>query len=280
MRKLALTLASILLLMIIVLVTVLITHRPQALWRIVASVYMPAPPESIAGGFVTLPPGTALPSEKECAARVLRSSWEPRPDNTTANQSVPTAQQIARLAPWGPAIGVDAKADALRRQITGNFTGTTNEILQWVACKWGIDENIIRAEAVVESNWHQSKRGDYTTDQSYCPPGTRDGGGCYQSYGILQLKWYYFQSTWPMSRDDTAFNAEYVYALIRTCYEGWMTYLDDFPPVAGYPPYHAGDIWGCLGRWYSGRWYDESAVDYINKVKEELANREWLQAGF
>lgn len=280
-RKIAFTLASILLLLIIVLVTVLITHRPQALWRIVASIYMPPPSaSSIAGGFVTLPPATALPGEKECAARVHRSSWEPRPDNTSANHSVPGAQQIAQLAPWGPAIGVDAKADALRQQITGNFTGTTDEILQWVACKWGIDENIIRAEAVVESNWHQSQRGDYTTDHSYCPPGTWDGSGCYQSYGILQVKWYYFQSTWPMSWSNTAFNAEYIYGVIRTCYEGWTSYLNDRTPVSGYPRYHAGDVWGCLGRWYSGGWYDQGAIDYINKVKEALASKNWLQAGF
>lgn len=281
MRKTVFTLVSILLLLIIVLVTVLITRRPHALWRMVASVYMPPPPESsIAGGFVTLPPGAALPGEKECAARVHLSSWEPRPDNMTANQSVPTAQQIAQLAPWGPAMGDDAKADALRKQISGNFTGTTNEIIQWVACKWGIDENIVRAEAIAESSWHQSQQGDYTTDHSYCPPGTWDGSGCYQSYGILQLKWYYFQDTWPMSRDDTAFNAEYVYGVIRACYDGWTTYLADYPPVAGYPPYHAGDIWGCLGRWYSGRWYDQGAIHYINTVKSDLAQKDWLQPGF
>src|SRR5690242_17064740 len=51
--------------------------------------------------FTTLPPGTTLPSEAECASRVRRSSWEPRPDNSTANQSVPTKEQISKLAPWG-----------------------------------------------------------------------------------------------------------------------------------------------------------------------------------
>lgn len=280
-RKIAFILVSILLLMIIVLVTVLITHRPHALWSIVSSVYMPPPPaSSIAGGFVTLPPGAALPTEKECAASVHRSSWEPRPDNTTANQSVPTTQQIAQLAPWGPAMGLDQRADTLRKQITGNFTGTTNEILQWVACKWGIDENIIRAEAIAESNWHQSQRGDYTSDHSSCPPEAWDGSGCYQSYGILQIKYIYNRTAWPMSRDDTAFNAEYVYGMIRTCYEGWTTYLNGRTPVAGYPRYHAGDIWGCLGRWYSGGWYDQGAIHYINQLKEEVANKEWLQAGF
>lgn len=280
-RRIVFTLASIFLVLVIVTLTVFITHRPKVLWRSVASLYMPPPAAStIAGEFTTLPSGSTLPSEQDCAARVHRSSWEPRSDNTNANQSVPTPQQIAQLAPWGPAIGVDAKADALRKQITGNFTGTTNEILQWVACKWGIDENIVRAEAIIESEWHQSQVGDYTTDPTFCPPGTWDGRGCYQSYGILQLKYYYFQSTWPMSREDTAFNAEYIYGVIRTCYEGWTTYLNDRVPLPGYLHYHAGDIWGCLGRWFSGGWYDQGAINYIHLVKTALANKDWLQAGF
>src|SRR6202043_896238 len=104
---------------------------------------------------------------------------------------------------WGPDIGVDPKADTLRRQITGNFSGTTDEILQWVACKWGIDENMLRAMAISESNWHQNYRGDYINNRADCPPGTWDGRGCYQSYGILQLKYSTFPGTWPMSRYDT-----------------------------------------------------------------------------
>ncbi len=103
----------------------------------------------------TLPPGSALPSESTCAARVSPAP-EIRPDNNTANHQVPSAGQIANLQPWTPTIGMDNKSDSLRRQITGNYTGTTDEILQWVACKWGIDVNIVRAEAVQESNWHQS----------------------------------------------------------------------------------------------------------------------------
>ncbi len=283
-KKLVVWLVSLLLLVAIVSGAVLITHEPGALSNIIKST-IPIPSTSLTSISLSskdiLPPGSVLPSESECTARVHRSSWEPRLDNTTANQSVPTAQQIAQLGPWGPAMGDDAKADALRKQITGNFTGTTDEILQWAACKWGIDVNIVRAEAIAESYWHQSQRGDYTNNRADCPPGTWDGSGCYQSYGLLQLKYSVFPSTWPMSRDDSAFNVEYVYAVIRACYEGWTTYLADFPPpVAGYPPYHAGDIWGCVGRWYSGRWYTQGAINYINMVKSDLTRKDWLQPGF
>jgi len=228
----------------------------------------------------TLPPGAKLPSEAECAARVHHSSWEPRPENHDPNHRVPTKDQLARLGPWGEAMGLDPKADSLRTQMTGNFTGTTDEILQWIACKWGFDPDIVRAEAVVESTWRQGFQGDHTTDQRLCPPGTWNGSGCDQSYGILQIKWYYFQDAWPMSRDDTAFSAEYVYAMLRACYEGWTTYLNDATPLPGYPAYHAGDIWGCLGRWYSGWWYTQGAVDYIARVEEALAEKAWLSPGF
>ncbi len=236
--------------------------------------------EAPSSSLVVVPPGQPLPSEATCAARVHRSSWEPRPDNQVANSTVPTAAQLAGLAPWGPAMGLDPKADSLRKQMTGNFTGTTDEILQWVACKWGFSPDLVRAEAVVESYWHQSQLGDWTTDKSYCPPGTWNGTGCYQSYGILQIKWYYFQDTWPMSRHDTAFNAEYVYGMLRACFEGWTTYLKQGTPLPGYKPYAAGDIWGCLGRWYSGWWYTQGAVNYIKAVKSALSHETWRSPGF
>jgi hypothetical protein len=140
--------------------------------------------------------------------------------------------------------------------------------------------DVIRAEAVIESYWQQSQRGDWTTNKTYCPPGAWNGSGCYQSYGILQLKWYYFQTTWPMSRDDTAFNAEYIYGVIRTCYEGWTTCLYDRTPLPGYASYHAGALWGCIGRWYSGGWYDQGAVNYIKQVKTALAQMPWRAPGF
>ena len=228
----------------------------------------------------TLPPGSALPGDNTCASQISRSSFEPRTDNNTANHRVPTAAQIANLHPWNPLIGMDVRSDNLRRRLTGNFTGTTDEILQWTACKWGIDVNIVRAEAVTESNWHMSQLGDYTTNQSLCPPGTWNGSGCYQSYGILQIKYTYFQTEWPMSRNDTALNADFVYGWLRNCYEGWADYLYQRTPVSGYPPYHAGDIWGCLGFWFSGTWYDQGAINYINVTKGHYVQKPWLQPGF
>ena len=101
-----------------------------------------------AGGyFTTLPPGAALPSESACAALVHRSSWEPRPGNATANHTVPPqplslGNTFDFTASW--------KSNYLPR-VTGNFTGTTDEIIQWAACKWGWSDDVVRAQAVRES---------------------------------------------------------------------------------------------------------------------------------
>ncbi len=198
---------------------------------------------SVGNPGATLPPGSALPSESACAASITTSSFEPRPDNYAANHRVPTAAQIANLQP-------------------------------------GIDVNIVRAEAVQESNWHQSQLGDYTTNQSLCPPGTWNGSSCYQSYGILQIKYTYFKTEWPMSQQDTAFSAEFVYGWLRNCYEGWADYLYQLTPSPGYAPYHAGDIWGCLGFWFSGAWYTSGAINYINIIKQDYQQKPWLQPGF
>jgi hypothetical protein len=176
---------------------------------------------------------------------------------------------------------MDQNSDRIRRQITGNYTGTTDQILQWVACKWGIDPDIVRAQAEQESYWHQSQLGDWTSDTSVCPSdGVFSNGGCYQSYGILQIKYRYFKTEWPMSRQDTAFNAETVYGWIRNCYEGWADYLYQQTPTAGYPAYHPGDIWGCVGFWYSGSWYDQGAITYIAQVRTHYAAKDWLKPGF
>jgi hypothetical protein len=83
-----------------------------------------------------------------------------------------------------------------------------------------------------------------------------------------------------MSRDDTAFNIEYTYGYIRACYEGWTSYLHDLPIAPGYPSYQAGDLWGCIGAWYSGGWYDREAIYYINSVKTNLQSEEWSKPEF
>jgi hypothetical protein len=166
-------------------------------------------------------------------------------------------------------------SDAYLHRVTGAFTGTTDEILQFGACKWGIDEDIVRAQATNESWWHQNTEGDYTTDSSLCPPGTWTGTSCYQSYGLLQIQYHAVPFTWSMSRNSTAFNVDYAYAWWRNCYEGHAAYLSE--QSSSYGP---GDLWGCIGFWFSGGWHDAAANAYIRQVQTYVAQKPWLQAGF
>jgi autotransporter family porin len=212
-------------------------------------------------GFTTLPPGSALPSDAECAARVRRSPWEPRPENSVANHTNLYAQGV-RLS------GSDLRRYGYEQRVTGDFTGTTDEILQWGACKWGIDEDIVRAQAVRESFWVQSTLGD-------CRGGTvPDTNGCH-SVGLLQVKGANLPpthpGTWPYAYQSTAFNVDYTYAIWRACYEGKEPWLGR--------GYESGDVWGCVGRWFSGNWYGTSQ-EYIGSVKSIRTKREWLSPLF
>jgi hypothetical protein len=165
-------------------------------------------------------------------------------------------------------------------RINGNFTGTTREILRWAACKWGINQNIVFAQAAVESWWRQTTKGDYGTDRSACPPGHRNlnaQGQCPQSYGILQNRYPYETSSWPGIGRSTAMNADTAYAIWRSCYDGYETWLNT---VERGSQYHPGDAWGCVGRWFAGRWRTAPALQYISKVQQYMHEKIWTTPDF
>src|SRR5581483_2740680 len=82
------------------------------------------------------------------ASRVVRDpGFEPRPDNALANRTIPTAAELAQVGTDG---ALDAHGASLIAKVTGNFTGTTDEILQWASYKWGFDPDVTRATAVTE----------------------------------------------------------------------------------------------------------------------------------
>jgi hypothetical protein len=172
------------------------------------------------------------------------------------------------------------KARKLMARVNGDFTGTTKEILRWASCKWGINQNIVFAQAAVESWWRQTTKGDYGTDASLCPPGHRHLNGqgeCAQSYGILQNRYPYEKSSWPGIGRSTAMNADTAYAIWRTCYNGYETWLNTVPePVR----YHKGDAWGCVGRWFAGRWHTAGANGYIRTVQKYMHERIWDKSYF
>ena len=228
--------------------------------------------------FHTLPAGAKLPSAAQCT-RLVRESPSPenRPGNASFNQTVgfPVSSGIFPQ-------GDSPQATALAARINGQFTGSTEDILRWVACKWGIDQDIVFAQAAVESFWNQAQLGDWQSDASLCPPGHGLGvdgrpGQCPESFGILQNKYTFFSKAWPGSRTSTAMNADVTYAVWRSCYDGDEVWLND---QSRGKQYAAGDVWGCIGRWFAGAWYTPAAEHYISEVKADLSERIWTKPSF
>jgi hypothetical protein len=202
----------------------------------------------------------------------------------------------------------DARWDSwLLARVSGQHTGTTDENLQWAACKWGIADNLLRAIAVRESSWFQyevyanglcvEKRGcgdlvataspatqefcaglaaaghDYTADFG--------GGRCPKTFSIVGvMSWHdprwgpmdgNQNGTFPFNRDSTAFALDYLGSFLRGCQEGWATWLG-----ARGAAYRPGDIWGCVGAWYSGAWWSPEARRYVDLVRTAERDRPWL----
>jgi hypothetical protein len=274
-----------------------------------------APPKSPPrpSGYFSLQPAGAwsrLPGGAACARQVHRSAWEPRRDNAKPNHVVPDPRAVrAAFAarPVGRGGGYDRRWDSwLLRRVDGQFTGTTDEIFQWAACKWGLSDNLLRAIAVEESTWYQYETyrsgrcvDTYGCGDSFGAPSAasavycrtlarygydyqRDSGPglCPQTFSIVGIKAWEDPSwgvmagnqngTFPFSRDSTAFAVDYLGAQLRGCYEGWERWLTKTP----------GDIWGCVGAWYSGDWRSAGANRYIGIVRRELVNHTWLERGW
>lgn len=199
--------------------------------------------------------GAVLPSGAECAARV-RSAVEIRPENAAANNN------------RGGRAYANARPDwALFDRVDGDFVGTTDEIIQWAACKWGIDEDIARAQVIKESYWYQSANGD-------------NG----ESWGLGQVRdtahGWAFEFGAVNARNSTAYNLDYTYASWRGCFEGVYTWLNHVERNGVYGP---GDVWGCMGVWFSGRWYWNNDA-YLNQpgdsVRFHYENRTWEELYF
>jgi autotransporter family porin len=64
----------------------------------------------------------------------------------------------------------------------------------------------------------------------------------------------------------------------RNCFEGNETWLNQTADRGR--DYGPGDIWGCVGLWFSGRWYTADSVSYISAVQDDLTNRTWETPDF
>jgi autotransporter family porin len=237
-----------------------------------------APGQPAPKRFTLVAPGGSLPSGAQCAQWVRAApSAETRPANAAANQRTGHRIDAARYST------TDARANQrIAPRVDGQFTGSTRDILRWAACKWGFDEDFVYAQAAVESWWRQSTFGDWTTDASRCAPGHglgADGrpGECPESFGIVQTRYPYMTYGWPGIGQSTAMGADLGYANLRACFEGYEGWLNGVEKGRQYGP---GDVWGCAGRYMSGRWYTAAGNDYVAKVRTYLGQRIWETTDF
>lgn len=230
-------------------------HRHGPKLRVTTAELTLTPTPSSGGKATTRPVGSPPLSDAEAAARVRRSSFEARPGNARSNRTMPTPVQLVL---WNLSRDQSFK---YKTRVTGHFTGTTDEIIQWASHKWGFDEDQFRAVAAIESWWDARSGG---------PAGVEQGGGLYNS-------------TWTggmgnLLLDSTAFAADYFGASMRNYFDGDATWLND---VERGKDYAAGDIWGCIGAHFAGRWWTSEARHYVARVKAEtLGPRVWEQPGF
>lgn len=231
-------------------------------------------------------PGFVILTDAEAATRIHRSTWEPRPQNAVANNTVPPPGfQLALDTP-----DFDSTWNSRSGMYMGRVTGaaanyvdnpTTDELIQFYACKWGWKDNVIRGEMVDESNWYQSATGD-TRYASQAPQVFDAGGDPWPtSFGLPQIKWYYHPpttgfggtvrqdgvqdptSSYPMSVQSTGFALDYFLCILRGIYDGHCTFMP------------GGDPWGAIGSWFAGAWYSSDAIDYIDRVTNYTNAQSW-----
>jgi hypothetical protein len=133
----------------------------------------------------------------------------------------------------------------------------------------------MRAVAVQESDWKMSSLGDYC--------GTPGEG----SYGLFQVKnaMCSGEGAWggyPYTANDSGLNADFYAAQLRACldgdFQGWLYGGQTISQILAAKGFDNA-LWGCVGAWFSGSWYDSGAQSYISDVKGHLANRDWLNEG-
>lgn len=132
-------------------------------------------------------------------------------------------------------------------QIDGNCTGTTEQILEWAARKWGFGQlgypDLAKSIGIVESWWREPTV------------------GIHGEVGILQVNPVW--PGWEMAQWSTAYSADYAMAVIRSHYDGnsWL---------GGQT---AGDLYGSVAAWEcgcaynGGGWYATRVFNYNDNNK-------------
>jgi len=217
------------------------------------------------------------------AAALITPRPEIRPLHKIPNSYVPSNQELAAFYSSYQSYF----NDSLRQYVTGRpglQSPSTDDLIQWAAHKWGIPEDWIRAEMVLESKWNQSMLGDFASVNcslyNLYPPQARsvsNSSGCYvyQSMGVMQCKWVggtqgVGSGTEPLRWKSTAFNLDFYGHYVRWLYDGGCSWCG---------PLYVNNAWQSIGGWYGGGG-NPASQNYISSVQRILAARTWAQPGF
>ena len=192
-----------------------------------------------------------------------------RPSNDIPNNRIPTAAELTAFHSGVGACGSLSDCSYMD-EVTGQFVGTTAQIIQQVANKWCLNctilnpydgetysfSDLLKAIAVNESNWDQWRFASLSSpdpitglltltpthgDLEYDTTSDPDGG----SWGIFQVAQGVNQgwpSSFPLSAVSTGFNVDFKGAAQMGVEQGYMAYLSDASRAEtaianGYPPY-------------------------------------------
>jgi hypothetical protein len=247
-------------------------------------------------------PSTFVPLSDAAAAALVTAQPETRPDNDRpytiagrrypgANEYVPTSVQIQQFRSAHTSSGQPAlQFNPYFRYVDGRdgmHDPTTDDLIQWSAHKWGIPEDWLRAEYVVESYWSQFQMGDeHPVPRSWhdlypLQARVQNSPEVYRSLGITQVQWTPNGAIGPGSNplrwESTAFNLDYQAAMVRFYYDnpnGARTSWGD----ATYAPCQP---WKSIGGWYRPYpWGNADQAGYVKKVRAALADRTWESGSF
>ena len=232
-------------------------RQARVAFALVAALALPAAPaRADETGLVSAKVGRPPLSDAAAAAKVVRSSFEPRRANASATHRVPTRAQLSAFH--------HQSDQPYSHWVTGRFRGTTDEVMQWAGAKWGLAPDLVRAVAAKETWWRMSTSATTAT-----------ASACSRSAAPTTAA---ARASAALFRHDAALNADYWGSIIRSYYDGRQTWLNT---VSGNGArYAAGDLWGSIGAWFSGRWHDAGAEGYVGAIKDNMAQRIWRTRDF
>src|SRR6476646_9301547 len=174
-------------------------RQARVAFALVAALALPAAPaRADETGLVSAKIGRPPLSDAAAAAKVVRSSFEPRRANASATHRIPTRAQLSAFH--------HQSDQPYSHWVTGRFRGTTDEVIQWAAAKWGLAPDLVRAVAATETWGRMSHDGD--------------------SFGLFQVRRpFHCRGTLVcgLFRHDAALNADYYASIIRSYYDGKQT---------------------------------------------------------